>query len=140
MNFHPLPQSVQDTFNAAIQGIADDSQLFPHADQNFFEKIDDAMDLCRPYFNFPGWSGLRHRQMQEQAALKQVLGSLLLAPDVEDLERLYEHLTDYLRFRPWAKKCLGNMCRELKHSTTTGQMGHTSPELIECLENLDDRI
>lgn len=140
MNFRPLPQSVQDNFNATIEDILGDSELLPHADQSFFDKIDDAMDFCRPHFHFPGWTGVQLQQKQEQFALKQVLGSLLLAPNVADLERLYEHLTDYLRVRLWARKCLGSLCRDFQSSTTNSQIGAATPQLIKCFENLDARI
>lgn len=139
MNFRPLPQPVQDAFNAAIVDLLEDSTIFVHADRNFIEKLEAAMALCGPHFDFPGLRGNELLQMQRHFALKQVLGTLLLSPNGADLERLYEHLSEYLRVRPWARKGLGSLCRVLQSSTATSRIGSATPQLLERLEILGHR-
>jgi hypothetical protein len=61
MNFRPLPPSVQDTFDAAITDLLEDSTIFAHADSNFIEKLEAAMALCGPGPRFPGIARQRTR-------------------------------------------------------------------------------
>ncbi len=139
MNFRPLPPSVQDTFDAAITDLLEDSNIFVHADRNFIEKLEAAMALCSPHFEFPGLHGNGLVQMQRHFALKQVLGTLLLLPNGADLERLYDLLAEYLHVRPWARKGLGSLCRALQTSTANSRIGSATPQLLERLEILDRR-
>ena len=139
MNFRPLPQPVQDAFNAAIVDLLEDSTIFLHADRNFIEKLEAAMALCSPHFDFPGLHGNELIEMQRHFALKQVLGTLLLSPNGADLERLNDLLAEYLHVRPWARKGLGSLCRALKSSTATSRIGSATPPLLERLEILDRR-
>jgi hypothetical protein len=139
MNFRPLPPSVQDTFDAAITDLLEDSNIFVHADRNFIEKLEAAMALCGPHLDFPGLHGNELVQMQRHFALKQVLGTLLLSPNGADLERLYDLLAEYLHVRPWARKGLGSLCRALQTSTATSRIGSATPQLLERLEILDRR-
>jgi len=64
MNFRPLPPSVQDAFDAAIVDLLDDSTIFVQADRNCIEKLEAAMALCGPHFDFPGLHGDGLEQMQ----------------------------------------------------------------------------
>ena len=139
MNFRPLPQPVQDAFNAAIVDLLEDSTIFVHADRNFIEKLEAAMALCSPHFDFPGLHGTQLVQMQRHFALKQVLGTLLLSPNGADLERLYDLLAEYLQVSPWATKGLGSLCRVIQSSTATSRIGSATPQLLERLEILDHR-
>ncbi len=139
MNFRPLPQPVQVAFDAAIVDLLEDSTIFVHADRNFIEKLEAAMALCSPHFDFPGLHGTQLVQMQRHFALKQVLGTLLLSPNGADLERLYDLLAEYLHVRPWARKGLGSLCRVLKSSTATSRIGFATPPLLDRLETLDRR-
>lgn len=139
MNFRPLPKPVQDEFDATIADLLEDSTIFAHADRNFIEKLEAAMALCSPHFEFAGLHGDELEQMQRLFALKQVLGTLLLSPNGADLERLYDLLAEYLQVRPWARKGLGSLCRALQTSTATSLIGSAPPPLLERLETLDRR-
>ena len=139
MNFRPLPQLVQDAFDAAIVDLLEDSTIFAHADRNFIQKLEAAMALCSPHFHFPGLHGNELVQMQRHFALKQVIGTLLLSPNGADLERLNDLLAEYLHVRPWARKGLGSLCRVLKSSTATSRIGSATPPLLERLKILDRR-
>ena len=139
MNFRPLPQRVQDAFDAAIVDLLEDSTIFAHADRNFIEKLEAAMALCSPHFHFPGLHDNELVQMQRHFALKQVLGTLLLSPNGAALERLNDLLAEYLHVRPWARKGLGSLCRVLKSSPATSRIGSATPPLLERLKILDRR-
>ena len=139
MNFRPLPQPVQDEFDATIADLLEDSTIFANADRNFIEKLEAAMALCGPHFDFPGLHGDKLEQMQRLFALKQVIGILLLSPNGADLERLYDLLAEYLQVRPRARKGLGSLCRALQTSTATSRIGSATPPLLDRLETLDRR-
>ena len=139
MNFRPLPKPVQDEFDATIADLLEDSTIFAHADRNFIEKLEAAMALCSPHFEFPGLHGNELVQMQRIFALKQVIGTLLLSPNGADLERLNDLLAEYLQVSPWARKGLGSLCRALQTSTATSRIGSATPPLLERLETLDRR-
>ena len=139
MNFRPLPPPVQEAFDATIVDLLDDSTIFAHADRNFIKKLDAAMALCGPHFDFPGLQGNELVQMQRHFALKQVIGTLLLSLNGADLERLNDLLAEYLHVCPWARKGLGSLCRVLKSSTATSRIGSATPPLLERLKILDRR-
>ena len=140
MNFRPLPPPIQQAFDAAIADLLEDSTIFAHADRNFIDKLEAAMALCGPHFDYPGLHGNELVQMQRHFALKQVLGTLLLSPNGSDLELLYDLLAEYLQVRPWARKGLDGLCRALQSSTATSRIGSATPQLLERLKILDRRL
>ena len=100
MNFRHLPPPVQDALKAALLQILRETPLLKYPAVEYCQRIDDAVALCCPHFDFADLHGEDLRSMQMSLAHKHVFGRFLLAVSEPKLELLSDHLRRYLEIRP----------------------------------------
>lgn len=138
MNFRPLPPSVQDDFDAALLQILRETPLLKYPTVEYYQRIDDAVALCCPHFDFADLHGEDLRSMQMSLAHKHVFGRLLLAVNGSDLDKLCDHLKRYLEIRPTAEENVSRMCQIFYLTDKQSRIGTATMELIERFQKLDE--
>ena len=68
MNFTPLPPLAQDALNAALLQIFRETPLLKYPTVEYYQRIDDAVALCCPHFDFADLHGEDLRSMQMSLA------------------------------------------------------------------------
>ena len=96
MNFTPLPPLAQDALKAALLQILRETPLLKYPTVKYYHRIDDAVALCCPHFDFAELHGKDLASMQMTWAQKHVFGRLLFTLSGSDLDRLCDHPKRYI--------------------------------------------